>query len=379
MANQLPPFLKHYDRLAAVLVLVALLISLAFLVLKGVSLQQEVSEYNADLEAGQPSTSQVKPADNAADLALIAVVANPPAEKLLVLQDNPEAANLGTPERRLLCVKCTKPIVWGADKCTFCGATQPKEEKIDLAAVDSDGDGIPDIEELKLKLDPQNGNDVDLDNDADGFTNIEEYLAKTDMNDAKSHPSYEGRFSVKKIEGTKLQIRATNAMQLPSTKDAEGKEVPHYKVTFVAVNANGVMGTKTVSVKDGEEIKPEDGPSTGFKFVRYIKRDKKKIEVGEHKQIRYVDVSEVELERMADAKKVITVMYDKNNTSWPDDPLIEQRATLGFDIPGVKDEVVAPGSKFAVKGVKYTVLSVNAEKNVVTIQKNATEEKFDLK
>jgi hypothetical protein len=379
MANQLPPFLKHYDRLAAVLVLVALLISLAFLVLRGVSLQQEEREYDADLEAGQPSTSQVKPADNAADLALIAVVANPPAEKLLALQDNPELANMGTPERRLLCVKCTKPIVWGAEKCTFCAAVQPKEEKIDLAAVDSDGDGIPDIEELKLKLNPQDGNDVDLDNDADGFTNIEEYLAKTDMNDAASHPGYEGRFALKSIEGTKLQIRAINKMQLPSTKDADGKSVSHYAVTFVSVNADGVMGTNPVRAKDGEEIMSKAGTSTGYRFVRYNELPKKKIEVGEHKQQRFVDVSEVELVRVADNKKIVTIMYDKNNPEWPGDPLLEQRATLEFDIPGVKKVVVAPGGKFTVKGEKYTVLSVDAEKKVVTIQKNATGAKFDLK
>jgi hypothetical protein len=145
------------------------------------------------------------------------------------------------------------------------------------------------------------------------------------------------------------------------------------------VNADGVMGTNPVRAKDGEEIMSKAGASTGYRFVRYNELPKKKIEVGEHKQQRFVDVSEVELVRVADNKKIVTIMYDKNNPEWPGDPLLEQRATLEFDIPGVKNVVVAPGGKFTVKGEKYTVLSVDAEKKVVTIQKNATGAKFDLK
>lgn len=374
MANQLPPFLKHYDRLAAVAVLAILLVSLGFLVLKGVNLQQEVSQYDADLESGQPSTKQLTPVENAADLALIAMVEKPDAATLLAKQESPDRPNLGTPERRLLCVKCVKPIAWGAEKCAFCGAVQPKEEKIDLAAVDSDGDGIPDVEELKLKLNPQDGNDVDLDNDNDGFTNIEEYLAKTDMNDAKSHPGYESRFVLKDIKGTKLRIRATNKMQLPSTKDAEGKTVTHYQLTFVSVDEEGNPGTKPVRAKDGEAI-----GKTGFIFVRYNELPKKQIQVGEHKQTRFVDVSTIELKRVADGKKVTTVIWDENNPEWPGDPLLEQRATLEFDVPDVAPVVVAPGQTFTVKGEKYAVLSVDAEKKVVRIQKNATKEEFVLK
>ncbi|MBQ9694432.1 MAG: hypothetical protein IJV69_06730 [Kiritimatiellae bacterium] len=374
MANQLPPFLRHYDRLAAVISLALLLVSLIFLVQKGVSLRQEVSEYNADIEAGQPSKAQVTPADNTADLALVAAVAKPAAEALLANQTDLTLANLGTPERRLLCVKCTKPIVWGAEKCSFCAAVQPKEEKIDLAAVDSDGDGIPDVEELKLGLNPQDGNDADLDKDNDGFSNIEEYLAKTDMADAKSHPGYETRIALKKIEGTKLRLRAISKMTLPSTKDAEGKVVPHYQVTFVSVDEAGNAGTTPVRVKDGNPI-----GKTGFVFVRFNELPKKQIQVGEHKQLRFVDVSTVDLKRTSDNKAITTVIYDENNPEWPGDPLLEQRATLEFDVPGVDPVVVAPGGTFTIKGEKYAVLSVDAEKNVVRIQKNANKSVFELK
>lgn len=374
MANQLPPMLKHYDRLAAVAVLAILLVSLGFLVLKGVSLQQEVREYNALLEAGQPSSSQVTPADNAADLALVAAVDKPTAETLLAKNLAVDQANLGTPERRLLCIKCTRPIAWGAEKCAFCSAVQPKEEKIDLAAVDSDGDGIPDVEELKLKLNPQDGNDADLDNDKDGFTNIEEYLAKTDMNDAKSHPGYESRIALKGIEGTKLRIRAINKMQLPSTKDAEGNTVTHYQVTFVSVDEEGNAGETPVRVNDGKEI-----GKTGFIYERCNELPKKQIRVGKNQQLRFIDVSTIDLKRISDGKKISVVFWDENNPDWPGEPLLEQRATLEIDVPGVDPVVVAPGGTFAIKGEKYAVLSVNAEEKSVRIQKNATKEEFVLK
>ena len=373
MANQLPPFLRHYDRLAAVTALTLLLVSLIFLVWKGVSLRQEVSEYNADIEAGQPSKAQVTPADNAADLALVAAVAKPAAEALLANQTDMTLANLGTPERRLLCVKCTKPIAWGAEKCAFCAAVQPKEEKIDLAAVDSDGDGIPDVEELKLKLNPNDGNDADADNDNDGFSNLEEYQAQTDMNDAKSHPGYETRIALKGIEGTKLKLRAINKMARPSTV-VDGKTIPHHQVTFVSVDDEGNVGKTPIRVNDGGKI-----GKTGFIFVRFNELPKKEIRVGKHQQLRFVDVSTVELKREADGKEITTVFFDENNPDWPGDPLLEQRATLEFDVPGVKSVVVAPGGTFTVKGEKYAVLSVDAEKKVVRIEKNANKKVFELK
>ena len=72
-------------------------------------------------------------------------------------------------------------------------------------------------------------------------------------------------------------------------------------------------------------------------------------------------------------------MWDKNNPEWPGDPLIEQRATLEFDVPDLKPITVAPGGKFSVKGEEYAVLSVDAEKKTVRIKKNATNTEFELK
>lgn len=52
--------------------------------------------------------------------------------------------------------------------------------RVALSGVDSDGDGIPDEEELRLGMDPNNPADAQLDEDHDGLTALEEYRAGTD-------------------------------------------------------------------------------------------------------------------------------------------------------------------------------------------------------
>jgi len=56
-----------------------------------------------------------------------------------------------------------------------------------LAAVDSDGDGIPDSWELANGLNPNDGSDAAKDKDGDGMTNYQEYLAGTNPLDPGSH------------------------------------------------------------------------------------------------------------------------------------------------------------------------------------------------
>jgi hypothetical protein len=58
--------------------------------------------------------------------------------------------------------------------------------RVALSNVDSDGDGIPDDEELRLGLNPNNGGDALLDADHDGLTGLEEYQRGTDANNADS-------------------------------------------------------------------------------------------------------------------------------------------------------------------------------------------------
>lgn len=374
MAKETPTILRQYDRLAAVAVLAALLVSLLYLIVAGLRQQREVSEYDQDQQSKVPSKAQIKPVDLAADEALLRRVTAPGKADLLKVSANPDAPNLFTPARRLLCVSCAQPIDWQASVCPNCKTQQPKEKKIDLSTIDSDSDGMPDLWEAQHKLNPKDAADGEQDADGDGFTNLEEYEAKTNPRDPKSHPGYETRMSLKGIAGTKLPLRAINKMELPSTKDAEGKTVRHYQLTFVSVDAEGKPGTTPIRVNDGALI-----GKSGFRFVRYNELPKKELRVGEHKQLRFIEVSTIDLVRESDGKKATLVFWDANNPEWPGEPLLEQKATLEVDLPGVEPVVVAPGTEFSVKGETYRARAVDAEKKAVLLEKKADGKVFELK
>jgi hypothetical protein len=57
---------------------------------------------------------------------------------------------------------------------------------VSVSALDSDGDGMPDLWETAHSLNPHL-NDAGLDPDNDGMTNLQEYLAGTDPKDGNSY------------------------------------------------------------------------------------------------------------------------------------------------------------------------------------------------
>ena len=374
MAKDLPPILRQYDRLTAVAVLAILLVSLLYLILAGLQEQKRVERYDDELNLRIPSGSQIAAAKLDQDEALLAGVVTPAKTALLTVRSDAEAPNLFTPARRLLCVKCVQPIPWQAERCPFCKTEQPKEKTIDLSTVDSDGDTMPDQWEIAHKLNPQDANDADLDADGDGFTNVEEFQAKTDPNDPKSHPGYETRMTLQGISGEKVPLRAVGKMELPSVRDAAGNPVRQFEITFVSVSQDGKEGTTSLRTKNGGEI-----GKSGFRFVRYNEQPTKRIEIGQHKQVRFINVSTIDIERISDGKKIQLTFKDENNPAWPGDPLLEQKAEIAIDLLGVEPVTVAPGSTFTVKGETYTVRGVDAEQKCVRIEKNAEKKVFELK
>ena len=81
----------------------------------------------------------------------------------------------------------------------------PLRSKV-VVVVDTDGDGIPDKDEIALGMNPNDPNDGGADFDDDGFTNLEEFIVGTKIRDPKSRPLYHEKISVVNISRTILPI-----------------------------------------------------------------------------------------------------------------------------------------------------------------------------
>ena len=128
---------------------------------------------------------------------------------------------------RVACIKCSMPIPMSDDTCRYCGAEQPSENVGD--DWDTDGDGIPDVWEKKVSLNPLDPLDAALDADADGFTNLEEFQQGTDPRDPKSHPARFRFLRVSEIEATPFPYLLRGKSKQPDgsykfqVNDASGK------------------------------------------------------------------------------------------------------------------------------------------------------------
>lgn len=168
-----------YDKLALAVVLLALLLSVAFL---GVYVDRENKQLAA-ARVRQPELERnnSRPPDVGALHAAIESLADP-------FQVDAAAKPMLVAELRVGCDKCGRPIPPAAEICPFrnCGAIQAwalaKEQP-----TDADADLMPDEWEREHGLDAM-ANDARKDADGDRWTNLEEFKAAADPRDAGSHP-----------------------------------------------------------------------------------------------------------------------------------------------------------------------------------------------
>jgi hypothetical protein len=92
---------------------------------------------------------------------------------------NPAIATIGT-DGLVTAVRSGTVMIQAINEGTQ-GITQLR---VALAGADSDGDGIPDDEEIRLGMNPNNAADALLDLDRDGLTAVDEYRAGTDPRNA---------------------------------------------------------------------------------------------------------------------------------------------------------------------------------------------------
>lgn len=231
---------KHYDKLLVVVVLFALLLSLAALISLSNSQRRKEQEFTARIDSLKPKFPKAEEIDLAVFESTMAAVKTPielSAGKLLVASE------------RVACVSCGWPIKMDDAVCTYCSAKQPEE--VDKTGWDSDGDGMPDDYETQYGLNPVDPADAGGDLDKDAFTNLEEYLAKTNPTDPKSFPPRVDFLRVDKID----------AIQFPyvlKSKQTLGAGQYSFQIN---------EGDRTYFVRIGQEV-----DKSGWSAVSYTNR-----------------------------------------------------------------------------------------------------------
>lgn len=336
----------HWDWLVA-LAGVGALAAAGFLLMQsiGTSAEESASRYEAQLSMMKPAHEGVAAANLTVLTSTFRGAKTPP----MLSAVDPKKANFLASERRLICRKgdeaskakaCGKPIPADSKECPFCGMKQ----SVVKVEVDSDHDGMPNDWEKKYGFNPNDAKDALLDSDKDGFTNLEEFQAKTDPKDSKSHPDYLDYVTI--VGGLKQTA-------LPFYFNAVTPIPGGHRFTFRRLGVSGF--DSKVFVKMNEEIASVAGKNSwksGWKIVSYEQKQEKRKLAGTTME-KMVDVSTVEVQRLADGKK-LTARIDERNVA------IESQAELQFSRGEGKQFLVAEGTEFELFSNKYKVVKLGS-------------------
>lgn len=338
------PFLRQYDKLIAVVVLVGLLVSLFYLTNAGAARKQREADFIRDLESLKPSGGLIPAMDLSPYDAATRLVRSP--FQLAPLEG--QQAGLLNPERRVTCVNpaCMKPIPFEAETCPFCDAKQPPTKKVAVEGLDSDKDGIPDKFENALGLNPQDPTDAKGDLDNDGFTNLEEYEAKTDLKDPKSHPALVNLLRVKELRGKKLPLIFSAVNTMPNGQK---------QLVFNLVGPNA----RTFWVKEGEPIGETDFVA-GKVVIKFEERNDPNMPNIKRK----VDVSTVTVKRKTDNKELTLKINEVGKNT-------DVEAVIVLPTDNTENSVLEGGT-FKVRDETYRVISIDNGTTSVVIENVAS-------
>jgi len=164
------PLRQHFDKLLLLLGLIALALSVVF-ILQGLSSSPE-SHFTIREKGSSPEILPI------VQLEELSTTYSRPYQ---LVTSNMLAF---VSEFRVACTNQNHVLLRpDTEVCPYCNATQPRKDP----NADTDEDGLPDSWELAHGTDRAVADDF-LDLDGDGFTNMEEYLAGTHPNDDTSHP-----------------------------------------------------------------------------------------------------------------------------------------------------------------------------------------------
>ena len=253
--------------------------------------------------------------------------------------------------------------------CPLCGKALPRPLKDDdderpPNEMDRDNDGIPNNDEIRLGLDPENPDDALYDPDNDGFPNIYEYQKKKKIKKSGSHPPFYERLHLIEFRETKLPFQLklvnTNGKEDPKDWDIQINETikGRIRTRFKYLGSRMTLDKTSYEITkiDAKHEKKRSGGTI-------IKEDKSKIYL-----------------KSEDDKYTITMQVGKDVYSPKPKAIIEDLATGKKYHVGAKDAIVMPlktkasfyksGKPRKRKTIKYKVFKVDREKKQVIIEDN---------
>lgn len=224
--------------------------------------------------------------------------------------------------------------------------------------IDQDNDGIPNVIEIKLGLDPNNPDDALYDMDGDGFPNVFEYREKTNIKNARFHPPLYKRLQLIEFRETllpyKLKTVVTNNSEDPEKWDVQINEI----------QSDGNIKTKFEYL--GGSLKMDN---TYYKIVKIVPVFEEERHGG---TIVKKDKSKVMFES-AKGKYKITMQVDQDVYSPKPKAVIDDLGTDKQYHVGVDDHIVMhvrykAGNRNMLQTAKYKVLKVDRKKKEVIIE-----------
>ena len=239
---------------------------------------------------------------------------------------------------------CLKMIPVGrmnGSTCYFCGATLPKPpprkvSRFHKTEDDKDGDGIPDYEEEKFRLDSQDPDDALYDADMDGFSNLFEIHEGYNPLSPRNRPPLWFRLALKDLGRQKLPL----IFKAVNTNNSDEQRRWDIQINFL--NENNPEDTRSEVTSLGGILNIENRQYE----IKSIELRQTKLPGKEGESERLKDESIIHLEELG-GKDKLTMQVNKDVFSSDVKAVFIDHGDLDKDGKG-KEYVIALNEKFTI-------------------------------